>query len=486
MSTDLWSRFEQTVRLGPHRSAIEIADEACDFAALRARALSFAGGLAARGVKPGDRVLLQVENEVDCAAVILATWARGGIAVLVDSEERAPHLEQAIAKSEPRVVVDDPGELAADPTGATAAIETDAPASILFTSGSTGSPKGVTQTHASLALGCDTVGDLLGLSKHDRILCPVPWSFDYGYGQLLSTFLRGATQLLPAAGPAGPWQALATRSPTVLAGIPSFYAYLLHGPVRGEPGDGASLRAITSTGGALPGADVHALLERFPRAQLFLNYGLTESYRSSCLDPALAAAHSDSIGRAIPGVDLLVLREDGSQAEPGETGEIVHCGGPLFSGYWRDADATSRALRADPRDPSAARVLFTGDLGHFDATGLLYFDGRRDHQLKSMGVRVGPGEVERLLLESDLLAEVAVFGQPHDLIGDEVWAAIVLREPGRKALRSLEAHAHRKLSRYAKPRRYLELEALPRTSTGKVDYPALSALAASDATRSLR
>jgi acyl-CoA synthetase (AMP-forming)/AMP-acid ligase II len=327
---------------------------------------------------------------------------------------------------------------------------------------------------------------MLGLEASDRILCPIPWSFDYGYGQLLSTLLRGVTHVLPAnTSPSAVWDAIGRQRPSVLPGIPSLFTWLLRGPARPRGVDVACLRMVTNTGGTIPELVLDDLLDLFAGSQVFLNYGLTETYRTSCLDSSLVRERPTSIGRPIPGVEVEIRREDGSLADPGEVGEIVHRGGSLFCGYWGDREATDRALRPDPGDPSAPRVLFTGDLGRRDEAGFLYFVGRRDHQLKSMGVRVNPSEIEALLDASGLVQEVAVFGIPHDLIGHEIWAAVVLREDDPNAERKLSAHAHRVMSRYMKPRRFLMKAALPRTHTGKVDKRALAAEAALSPSRAL-
>ena len=280
-------------------------------------------------------------------------------------------------------------------------------------------------------------------------MCPIPWSFDYGYGQLLSTLLRGVTQILPMnTSPLAVWEAIGRRRPSVLPGIPSLFTWLLRGPARPDGVDVSCLRMVTNTGGTIPDGVLQAMFELFAGARIVLNYGLTETYRTSCLDPARVRERPNSIGRPIPGVEVEIRREDGSLADPDEVGEIVHRGGSLFSGYWANPEATDRALRADPADPSARRVLFTGDLGRRDEEGLLYFVGRRDHQLKSMGVRVNPAEIEALLDASGLVREVAVFGMPHDLLGHEIWAAVVLRAEDPHGERKLAAYAHRSMSRY--------------------------------------
>src|SRR5262249_51876884 len=149
--------------------------------------------------------------------------------------------------------------------------------------------------------------------------------------------------------------------------------------------------------------------------------GLTETYRTSYLDPAAVRERRTSIGRAIPGVDIVILRDDGTPAAPGESGQIVHRGDYLALGYWNDPEATACALRPDPLAPPGCPTpplsFYTGDLGHFDADGFLYYDGRRDRLIKSMGVRVSPDEVEQIIHASGLLIEAAVFSRAHEMLG---------------------------------------------------------------------
>ena len=264
----------------------------------------------------------------------------------------------------------------------------------------------------------------------------------------------------------------------MLPGLPSWFTYLLRGVSPLGSTDLSSLRVVTNTGGSIPAPVLEDMLGVFAHCRIFLNYGLTESYRTSYLDPALIRARPRSIGKGIPGVSVAVLREDSLPAAADEEGEIVHRGAYLCMGYWSDPEASARALRPDPLAPAGCPAprpaLFTGDYGHMDADGFLYYHGRRDHLLKSMGVRVSPGEVEELLHGSGLVREVAVFGRPHDLIGDEVWAAVVPRDDDADAVMArLRAHARRVMSPYMQPRRYLVKASLPRTPSGKIDYPAL-------------
>jgi len=466
----------------------------------RHAASAFAGWYLQSGRGPGDRVLLWMDSSPDMAIAILGLWKAGAIVALMDPKAKAAQFEHAVRTVVPTAIVcDDPAAIPShdlgvpivafrsidlqtladlDPRGHSA-VPTDA-ASIVFTSGSTGRPKGVTQSHGNLLRACDAVTGYLGLRIDDRILCSVPWSFDYGYGQLLSTLLRGSTQILPTAlNPFAICEAIAQHRPTVLAGIPSLFTYLLRGVSPFRETDLSSIRMITNTGGKIPPPVLEELLHILEGRTIFLNYGLTETYRTSFLDPGLARLKPNSVGRAIPGVDIVILREDGTVADAMEVGQIVHRGDYICLGYWNDPEATAKAIRPDPLAvpgcPGNPRALYTGDYGYVDEDGLLYFVGRRDAQLKSMGVRVSPLEVEEILYASGMVEEVAVVGKAHELLGDEIWAVVVPKPVARpeEIASRLTAYSRGAMSPYMMPRRFLAKGEMPKTTTGKIDYQAI-------------
>lgn len=495
---NVWSVFAELAPAIPDHPAIIRADQALTFSQLHRRALQYAVALARLGLRRNDRVILWMNAGPDMGAAILATWAMGGIAALMGPREPVSHLRHAIQAVSPRLIIvgEDaplPGpveiavlsetEVDTDPADAAPcpALPTD-PASIVFTSGSTGRPKGVTQPHRNLVHACRTVAGYLGYQPDDRIVCTIPWSFDYGYGQFLSTVVGGITQIVPTRlDPIAMCEAIQSHKPTVLPIISAVITYLLQGLSPFRSIDTSSIRIVTNTGGALPGAILSQLLDLLPQARVFLNFGLTESYRTSCLDPSLVREKPTSIGKPIPGVDIILVREDGSIIEgAGEIGQLVHRGDFLFMGYWNNPDATAKALRpdplADPDCPDPRPVLYTGDLATRDDEGFYYHIGRIDHQIKSMGVRVSPSEVEELLHASGLVREVGVFGLPHEMLGHEVWAAVVRHESfqGEDIAVELTSYSRTTMSPYMMPRRYLVMDGpLPKTRTGKVDYPAL-------------
>jgi long-chain acyl-CoA synthetase len=505
---DIWSRFLGVSAVRPHHPALIHGDTNLSFAQLRAAATRAAIEMHAAGVGQGDRCVVWSENAPGMAATLLGLLALGAIPTMVNAEAPVSHYHHALRKVGARHAVADSARLGTggfdragmegtvlpiasiepdgevDPTLPPRAVAASEPATIVFTSGSTGLPKGVAQSHANLIWGCEAVARSIALRTDDRILCPVPWAFDYGWGQLLSSVLLGVTQILPVGKLAvALCEAIERHRPTVLAAIPQVLAGLV-APARQI--DRSSLRLLTNTGSAIPPDLFATVLETFPDLDISLNYGMTETYRSASLPPSLARSKPRSVGRGIPGVDLVILREDGTVAAAGETGEIVHRGGGVFLGYWGDPQRTLERRRPDPLWPhpvDAPMVVFTGDLGSRDDDGHLYFLGRRDRQMKPLGVRVSPDEIEGLVAGSALVAEVAVVSRPHEIMGDMVIAFVTPARSGDDPLAALKAFARSTMSPFMRPMEWRLVPMLPRTANGKIDYGALKRMVTPETAR---
>ena len=494
MTSGLWRCFDAVARRKGLAPAIIQGDVALSFTELHNQSAQAARALLKHGMQPGDPCLVWAANSPAMAAAILGIWMVGGIVALVNDEAPLTHLQHAAQTIRPRLAWVDKDRADQARTALDCPVLTlgegrhDAlsvwsrgelhdfePASIFFTSGSTGLPKGVTQNHASLQAGCHMVANHLGLRADDRILCPIPWAFDYGYGQFLSTILLGITQILPAArNPFALCEAIERHKPTVFAGLPSIFALLLRGLSPLRETDLRSLRLVTNTGGAISPAVFSDVRSVFSHCDLSLNYGMTETYRSAGLPVEMADAHPDSVGFAYPGVSISILREDGVEAAPGEVGEIIHRGLGTFMGYWGMPEATRQVLRPDPlwryTEMPAPNVVFSGDLGWKSPDGLLRIKGRRDRQIKSMGVRVSPDEIESLIKASGLVTDVAIVGLPHELMGEIVVAAIVPFTPADDIIPALKVLARSQMSQHMQPRAYHILDSFPLTPNGKTDF----------------
>lgn len=494
---NLWAAFCRIVKHHKHHPAIIHGDEQTTFGQWHSRALDYADWLLAKTPIVGERIILWLEPSPQMAAALFGIWAVGAIPVLIDPKSKSKQLRHAIETTRPALIFfsletaitnDCTKVSCADinliPKVPGLSGEINAPsscqaASIVFTSGSTGSPKGVTQSHGNLYRGASTVANYLNIGQNDRILSPVPWSFDYGFIQLQLAVVTGATLILPQTqSPFAICTAIENYRPTVFAGVPSLFTYLLYEISPFKQTDLSSVRVVTNTGGTIPARVLKELLRLFEHAAFYLNYGLTESYRTAYLDPFLIDQKNNSIGKPIPGVDIVLVKDNGTLANTNEVGEIVHRGDYIFLGYWNDPEKTAESLRPDPVNPTSGSLsLFTGDYGYLDSEGFLYFQGRRDYQLKVMGVRVSPDEVEHLIYQSKLVREVAVFGIENELLGDEVWAAVVPIDQETDVKSHLLKYAKRTMTSNMAPRYYLILDSMPKTTTGKIHIKELVDLA---------
>ena len=331
-------------------------------------------------------------------------------------------------------------------------------AALLYTSGSTGPPKGVMLSHANLWLGAVSVAHYLGLGADDRTLAVLPLAFDYGQNQLLSTWYAGGTAIaFDYLLPGDVKKAVRRHDVTVLAGVPPLWQQLA--ALDWSNAEGATLRTLTNSGGHLPEPIVRRLRALFPQARLHLMYGLTEAFRSSSLDPALADTHPESVGSAIPFAEIRIARPDGSTAAEGEEGELVHSGPLVAQGYWRDPQRSAERFREDG--------VWSGDRAVIGENGLLRIRGRDDSMIKVSGNRLSPTEVEELALASGAASEAAAFGVPDTALGQAV--VLVAVAQGRDAEARLLAYFGANAPAYMKPQRILWRDALPTGATGKLD-----------------
>jgi acyl-coenzyme A synthetase/AMP-(fatty) acid ligase len=238
-----------------------------------------------------------------------------------------------------------------------------------------------------------------------------------------------------------------------------------------------ALRVVTCAGGRLSPEGVRALRAAQPQARLFIMYGLTEVFRSTYLPPEEVDGHPDSMGRAVPGAAVYVVRDDGTVCDDGEVGELVHAGPTVALGYWNDPETTARVFRPNPTAdralPSLARAVYSGDLVRRDAEGRLYYVGRRDRMIKTLGFRVSPDEIADVLYASQQVAEAVITAEPDEQRGERVVAHVVLAKGG--TLDRLRQWCGIELPRHMQPTRWNVLESIPRNASGKHDLLALSA-----------
>ncbi len=487
----------------PEREAVVAGAVRLSYAELLDRALRLARALQELGVRRGDRVAVYMDNSAGCATALYGTLLAGGVFVIVNPQTKEDKLlyvlddcEAAVlltegsltrtalaaaasAASVKAVVADGApegveGALAFEDVLASAEPEPNAPgtipldlAALIYTSGSTGFPKGVMMTHQSMVFAAGSIAQYLRLGPDERILGLLPLAFDYGLYQLLMNVLKGGTLVLERsfAFPAQIVKRVQEEEATVFPGVPTVYATLLS-MRRGMEFELPSVRRVTNTAAALP-ATFHAELARiFPNALVFAMYGLTECKRVSYLEPELLAEKPTSVGRAIPGTETMVLREDMTPVEPGETGVLYVRGPHVMVGYWNKPEQTAEMIVEGPLP--GEKMLCAQDHFMVDEDGFLYFVGRSDDIIKTRGEKVSPIEVENAIFDIEGVKEAAVIGVPDELLGEAIKAFVVLDEGAELTEQEIIAACRTRLENFMVPASVEFRAELPTTATGKV------------------
>jgi len=363
-------------------------------------------------------------------------------------------------------------------------------AAIIYSSGSTGLPKGIVLSHRNLWDGARIVSQYLGLQADDRLAQVMSLNFDYGLNQLFGAIHVGAElHFATFHFPADLFAFLRDSRITTLALMPIFLNRLFD-PLFFKPHftEGIdSLRRVTTSGGRVQLPIVRAIREAFPKADLFLMYGLTEAFRSTYLPPREVDRRPDSIGHAIPEAQILVLDEQGNECPPEVPGELVHRGGVISKGYWNAPEKTAERFKT-LRDPSGymETVVYSGDLVRRDAEGFLYFLGRKDNMIKTMGHRVSPEEIERVTEKIPGIEHAVAFGREHPVLGEEIILVCIGKEgevvPAEAQVRRI---LREKLAPFMVPQRILFQSSFATTpgNQGKVDRTGARAAALAELAR---
>ena len=513
----IWHLLRESAQRSPQKEALVHGEDRLSFSEVARQAEALAGALCSVGLRRGDRMgiyleacipqvisifgisraeavyvpinaLLHAEQVAhiarDCSMKGLIT-TKAKLASLVDVLLQIPSLEFLVvvgegglpAVSKPAYRYEEFCEFESPSVLREVNTEKDLGA-ILYTSGSTGKPKGVMLSHANVVAGSRIVSTYLGITENERILAVLPFSFDAGMNQLMTAFEKGATCILINFVFAREIvQVLLKEKVTGLAGVPTLWSLLAQPNSTLAKQPLPHLRYITNTGGAMPQAVLKVLRHALATTKIFLMYGLTEAFRSTYLPPEELDRRPTSMGKAIPNTEILVLNENGQLCKPGEVGELVHRGPTVSLGYWNRPEDTARALRPNPLLPpelaDCERVCYSGDLVKMDEDGFLYFVGRRDTMIKSSGFRISPTEVEEVLFQSGKLRGAGVIGIPDETLGQSIKAFVVPRDGEPLDMDSLTTYCAEKMPRYMVPKAFEVLTELPKTSSGKVDYPAL-------------
>ncbi len=500
----------------PEAPALRDGKRDLDYGALAGDIARAADLFLALGLRRAERVAVYLEKRLETAVALFGAAAAGGVfvpvnpllkpeqvghiladcnvRVLVTSPERLALLRETLARCRDLRAVVLVGERPAEPVDGLDMARWDdrltAPAgrpfrvidgdmaAILYTSGSTGRPKGVVLSHRNLVAGAASVSQYLENTADDRILSVLPLSFDYGLSQLTTAFHVGASAvLMNYLLPRDVIRAVEREKITGLAAVPPLWVQLAQ--LDWPAGLDEHLRYITNSGGHMPGPTLAALRARLPRMKPYLMYGLTEAFRSTYLPPDEVDRRPDSMGKAIPNAEILVVREDGAPCAPGEPGELVHRGIHVALGYWNDPEKTAERYRPAPGQLAGLVIpelaVWSGDTVKMDEDGFLYFIGRRDEMIKTSGYRVSPTEVEEVAYAAGAVTEVAAIGVDHPVLGQAVVLIAYAAGAGEQAGDALLAACKRELPAFMVPARVVvRAEPLPRNPNGKIDRKKLA------------
>jgi acyl-CoA ligase (AMP-forming) (exosortase A-associated) len=459
MRTQLHQIVSDVAHRRGNAPALTFKETTLTYAELWAEVAAFASGIRRIGLGRGERVAIFLDKRLETVTSIFGTSAAGGafvpvnpvlkpkqvayiledcsVRVLVTTAQRLALLNAELEHTsvEHVIVLDDLSEtvegvqvhewssfLAPGAVPESGGIDVDM-AAIFYTSGSTGKPKGVVLSHRNLVTGGASVSQYLGNQPGEVILAVLPLSFDAGFSQLTTAFTVGAHVVLVNYLLASDVVRLCARHRVAgLTCVPPLWLQLV---AQDWPEEATRhLRYFANTGGRMPKATLKRLRSIFPQAKPYLMYGLTEAFRSTYLDPAEVDRRPDSIGKAIPNAEILVVRPDGTRCAPGEEGELVHRGALVALGYWNDPERTAARFKPapgrDPAIPSSEPAVWSGDLVKADEEGFLYFVGRNDEMIKTSGYRVSPSEIEEVAHETGLVRDAVALGVDDPRLGQRI------------------------------------------------------------------
>lgn len=487
--TNLAATLVTSARENPDRTAIAIHGNHIPYAALHGAAAKLAGELRAAGIEPGDRVALILPNVPAFPVAFYGTLLAGGIVVPMNPLLRSGEIDyfftnsgakiafvwpdfveeatKGAANSGTRIVPCDPmgpvaGELeAGEPIAEPFERADDDTAIILYTSGTTGRPKGAELTHNNIRLNATRSSEeILQLHPEDVLMGCLPLFHVFGLVVGLQAAVNSGASLalIPRFDPGEAIKTIANEKVTVMLGVPTMYAAILHHP-DSDSLDASSLRTCASGGSAMPAEIQRAFEEKFS-CQILEGYGLSETSPVASFNMPDKEHKSGTIGTAIPGCEMKLIDENGNQVGPGAVGEIAIRGDNVMKGYWRNPEATAEAI------PDG--WLRTGDMATVDEDGYYTIVDRKKDLIIRGGMNVYPREVEELLYTHPDVLEVAVVAVPDEMLGENVGAAIALRPDATSSVEEIQEWAKERIAAYKYPRRVWQVDELPKGPTGKI------------------
>jgi acyl-CoA ligase (AMP-forming) (exosortase A-associated) len=514
--------LQNSVERDPGKVAIVDGGSEYTYEDLDRQSNSLGAALQEAGVKKGDRVGVYLEKSWEAIVAMLAASRIGAAYVNINPLFKPPQVAYLAQDCDIRVMIGDSArldELEAGTVPGTAFYKGDPPrkeiagrltdlaevlrkgdvprverqvsevdlGTILYTSGSTGMPKGVATSQRNIVVGAQIVSTYLENTSEDRILSALPLNFDAGMSQFTTALRVGATLVLQRSRlPGDLSRALRRHEITGVTGVPPLWALLLRSAKAIQEEPLTHLRYIANTGGRIPFAnldELKRLLTGLGGTKIYLMYGLTEAFRSTYLPPEEIDRASPErgwcIGKAIPDTEILIINKEGRECAPGEVGELVHRGPTVAMCYWGKEEATQKAYRPNPLAPpellDTEKVVYSGDLARRDEEGYLYFLGRDDAMIKSQGYRLSPEEVENLLIGSGLVHEACAFGVEDPEVGQLVMAVVSLEDGADEAaVERIREHVIKNGPPYMVPKEIFVLDELPKTGSGKIDRKGIS------------
>lgn len=506
--------LEQSAKKTPDKVALVIKEERHTYAELNEKADKVAGALLSDGLSLGDRVAIFLDNSLEAVAGLFGVLKAGGVFFMVNPTTKAEKLLYMLknCRASALIAPSQKAALAAEAAAQTPSLEavylagseTEVPwrsekrltyldgifsspasrfvsprridadlANIVYTSGSTGNPKGVMMTHLNMISAVNSITEYLENTSDDIILSALPMSFDYGLYQVLMAFKCGATLIIERSF-LYPYKIIETLLKERVTGfpiVPTMSAILLQmEDIKKHSFE--HLRYITNTAAALPVPHIKKMRELFPKARIYSMYGLTECKRVSYLPPEEIDRIPSSVGKAMPNTEAYIVDENGHRVPPGVVGELVVRGSNVMRGYWEMPEDTARRLR--PGETFGESVLYTGDLFKADPDGYLYFVARKDDIIKSRGEKVSPKEIENALYGHEAVLEAAVIGVADPILGQSIKAFVVLKEGATLTDRDIMRHCSRHLEDFMVPKIVEFVKELPKTDSGKIRKTSLT------------
>ena len=495
------SFLELSAERSPDKIGLVCGSRRLTYSQLDRLANRLANDLLAAGVTRGERVAIFAHNSVEAVVGIFAALKAGAVFLVINPSTKSDKLAYVLNHCSAAGVICDTGcypvfascrasltkapvvwvpgaeegcrslnhvlnEEGDERRPAKKCIDIDV-AALVYTSGSTGQPKGVTLTHLNIVSAATSITTYLENTAEDVIINVLPLAFDYGLYQVLMAFKMGATIVLERSFtyPGAVLETVVRERVTGLPLVPTICAILLQMDL--SQFDLSHIRYISNTAAALPSEHIRELRKRLPHAVIYSMYGLTECKRVSYLPPDQIDIRPESVGRGMPNEEVYIVDDDGNRVGAHEVGELVIRGSNVMKGYWNDPEETAKRLKPGPYPWELA--LYSGDLFRSDEEGYLYFVGRKDDIIKTRGEKVSPREVEEVLYKLTGIAEAMVIGVPDPVLGSAIKAVVSLRPGAEITAQHVLRHCKANLEDFMVPKFVEFLAALPKTANAKLN-----------------